>query len=359
MDRERMFDDTRRMPFVWLGREITDTIWPQLSDKAARVYISLCALQDGYHSARGCWPGLAYLAKQNNCSQDSVRRAISELVNLRLIVVEDRFTASGAQQSNRYVLIDPSQNHEQMLSTPSQQCDPPPCTGATPPLAPVLPNQYIYDQDINNYSSHSALRLNVSSVSSAKPAQPDSVSVSESKTQTQPNLDFDAGGTRPENAPVAAHKAPESRKKTTKPKSTHDPDSSAVQDILRAYSNECAYEINWGREGKIAKQIAGKGFTVEQVIACYRARKAERYWSDKHLPLVKILTDLPAFLQAQNKPPASQQVVDRKNGILANGWQNLRESDQEREYQSQNWVLTDESVEDILADAMAILKGKD
>lgn len=353
VDHERMYDDMRRAPFVWLAREIAGPIWPKLSDKAARVYISLCALQDGSHSARGCWPGLAYLAQQNACSQDAVRRAIAELVDLKLIVVEQRFTASGAQQSNRYVLVDPD--------TPLAPVQPPPRVGATPPLAPVQGDQYIYDQELNNYSSHSALRLNVSAQNVA-PAQPSSVSISEQKSQVQPNFDLEADDLPAEDAPVAAPKASKRRSKPTKDTNTHDERKSPVQDVLNAFMQESGQDkstIGWAREGSAAKKLVAAGYSTEQIIACYRYYKAQDFWSDKFLSLTYIAKNISEFLKSQNRPKGGQHVVDQKNGILANGWQNLRESDQEKQYQSENRVLTNESVEDILNEALAILTGKD
>lgn len=325
VDHERMYEDVRRAPFVWLTREVADTIWPKMSDKAARIYISLCALQDGSHSARGCWPGLAYLAQQNACSQDAVRRALSELADLQVLKIESRFTASGAQQSNRYVLIDPE--------TPLAPVLPPPRVGATPPLAPVQGDQYIYDQDIKTNTQHSALRLNVA------PVAPTLLPTAEDSSMPS----------------VPVKKASKTRSKPDSSTSTPKEQNGGVQDVLRAYAEACGYEINWGREGKSAKQLIAQGFSVEQVIACYQSYKTQPFWADKHLSLSKIAEHLPAFTKAQSNPPTKQHVVDRKNGIMANGWQNLRESDYEHEFRNKTEVLTEQSIGDILREALSIL----
>lgn len=326
VDHERMYEDVRRAPFVWLTREVADVVWPKMSDKAARIYISLCALQDGSHSARGCWPGLAYLAQQNGCSQDAVRRALAELETLKVLRIESRFSASGAQQSNRYVLVDPD--------TPLAPVLPPPRVGATPPLAPVLGDQYIYDQDITTNTLHSALRLNVANSSA-----------SDSGTHVD----------APQPA-VPANKAPKRRSNGNRGIDTPKEETSPVQDVLRAYSEACGYEINWGREGKSAKQLIASGFSKEEIIACYLSFKAQPFWANKHLSLSKIAEHLPAFIKAKSNPPSIAPVVDPKNGILANGWQNLRESDYEKEYKSKTGVLTDQSIDDILSEALSILR---
>lgn len=65
--------------------------------------------------------------------------------------------------------------------------------------------------------------------------------------------------------------------------------------ILESYAEKCGYEINYAREGKAAKEIAQAGYTPEQMADAYAQMKADKFWAARHLPLQKVLEQLPAL----------------------------------------------------------------
>jgi hypothetical protein len=70
---------------------------------------------------------------------------------------------------------------------------------------------------------------------------------------------------------------------------------SRTSKLLQLYVEWLGYEpTSYGREGVAAKALAKSGWTDEQIEACYRSLKAERFWSDKHLSLGVVRTNIAA-----------------------------------------------------------------
>jgi hypothetical protein len=70
---------------------------------------------------------------------------------------------------------------------------------------------------------------------------------------------------------------------------------SRTSKILQLYVEWLGYEpTSYGREGVAAKALAKSEWTDEQIEACYRSLKAERFWSDKHLSLGVVRTNIAA-----------------------------------------------------------------
>jgi hypothetical protein len=74
---------------------------------------------------------------------------------------------------------------------------------------------------------------------------------------------------------------------------------SAHQAIIDAYVAELRHTPpNMGREGKAAKWLVQHGYTPEQVLACYRHLKADKFWSDKFLSLQKVAEQIAEHTRA-------------------------------------------------------------
>lgn len=70
---------------------------------------------------------------------------------------------------------------------------------------------------------------------------------------------------------------------------------SRTSKLLQSYVEWLGYEpASYGREGVAAKALAKSGWTDEQIEACYRSLKSERFWSDKHLSLGVVRTNIAA-----------------------------------------------------------------
>jgi len=76
---------------------------PHLSDRAVRLYAVLRRKAD--HDSLVAWPSRSWLAETlNNCSLDSVDRAVKELIGVGALSRELRRTADGQQATSLYLL---------------------------------------------------------------------------------------------------------------------------------------------------------------------------------------------------------------------------------------------------------------
>lgn len=114
--------------------------------------------------------------------------------------------------------------------------------------------------------------------------------------------------------------------------------STPFHDVLDAYTDALGYEnknsINFKVEGVAAKRALALGYTPEQIGELTRIKRGEPFWQDKHLSLAVIVRDMPAYLTARSGSARHGRsvVVDKRTGMTAGGYQELRESDIEREY---------------------------
>ena len=73
------------------------------------------------------------------------------------------------------------------------------------------------------------------------------------------------------------------------------------QQLMKAYQDVLGYPIpNGAKEGKGAKKILSAGYTIEQVVDCYRQTKKDDWWKDKHLSLMSLCERLGPFVKQQN-----------------------------------------------------------
>lgn len=80
---------------------------------------------------------------------------------------------------------------------------------------------------------------------------------------------------------------------------------------LEKYQLLLGYKItNGGMEAQGVKKLVNAGYTWEQAEACYRSLKAEPFWKDKHLSLMKISTEIGAWLQRHQVGPKVYNGLD-------------------------------------------------
>jgi len=91
------------------------------------------------------------------------------------------------------------------------------------------------------------------------------------------------------------------------------------QDYMDAYAHELGHEPpSWGKEASGAKRIRQQGFSVQDMLDCYRYYKSTKFWSDKHLSLQYIASNIAAWRKAN--PPKTRYDDDalmqwyKKNG---------------------------------------------
>jgi hypothetical protein len=64
---------------------------------------------------------------------------------------------------------------------------------------------------------------------------------------------------------------------------------SKTREIQTAYESCVTFPIDWKKnEGHAAKWLADNGYTPEDVIACYKSMKADKFWADKPLTLSSV-----------------------------------------------------------------------
>lgn len=73
-----------------------------LPHRAKLVYIYL---HDRMDSEKKAWPGLGTIAKDLSLSRSTVKRAVKDLEQARLIRKEPHFRENGSATSNRYYLL--------------------------------------------------------------------------------------------------------------------------------------------------------------------------------------------------------------------------------------------------------------
>lgn len=87
----------RRPPFAMVPERLLDS---GLSDRAVRLYVLLDRYADEHDKA---WPSRATMAKRLSCSEDSIDRAVKELVAAGWLTVHRR---AAERATNHYFLLD-------------------------------------------------------------------------------------------------------------------------------------------------------------------------------------------------------------------------------------------------------------
>lgn len=72
-----------------------------LSHRARAVYM---CLRDHADSEGKCWPGIKTIARELNLSRSTVKRALEDLYQAKLVVKESRKRDNGGVTSNLYTL---------------------------------------------------------------------------------------------------------------------------------------------------------------------------------------------------------------------------------------------------------------
>ena len=90
----------RRTGYFWAKDELFER---SISSKAKLVYLSMCRRAD---RSKTCWPAYPQMASDTGYSEASIRRAIKELSEAKLIRVKRRKRPDGSYMSNQYILID-------------------------------------------------------------------------------------------------------------------------------------------------------------------------------------------------------------------------------------------------------------
>ncbi len=79
----------------------------ELPNRAIAVYLYL----RGRANKEGvCWPAIPTMARELKMSQSTIRRALRDLVQKGFLVIEERQRDSGADSSNKYILVAFSKN---------------------------------------------------------------------------------------------------------------------------------------------------------------------------------------------------------------------------------------------------------
>ena len=90
---------------------------------------------------------------------------------------------------------------------------------------------------------------------------------------------------------------------------------SLSKEVLAAYVEATGYakdEVAWAREAKAAQLVAKAGHTPEEVVACYKDMKRQPFWATKHLSLMSVRTQLPAYLKAHPVRPKEEEISDEQ-----------------------------------------------
>ena len=68
------------------------------------------------------------------------------------------------------------------------------------------------------------------------------------------------------------------------------------KDLIVAYEEELGYTIpSYGKEGAGAKRLLAAGYSIDEVLECYRHFKLSPFWKDKHLSLQFIASNIAAW----------------------------------------------------------------
>lgn len=102
---ENKVDDLRSKPFVMVTKSVIDDTVHIRKGSTKLVYAIICSHAD--NRTNDAFPSVQTIAEKACCSEHTVRRAIKELRELGLLIVENRYSEDGRQTSNRYILVDP------------------------------------------------------------------------------------------------------------------------------------------------------------------------------------------------------------------------------------------------------------
>lgn len=90
---------------------------------------------------------------------------------------------------------------------------------------------------------------------------------------------------------------------------------SAHQQVMAAYAAELDYPIpNGAKEGRAAKKIVSAGYTADEVAACYRHLKGDRFWQGKHLSLHTVFEQLGPW-KAAHQPQTTRGIPATVGGM--------------------------------------------
>jgi hypothetical protein len=82
------------------------------------------------------------------------------------------------------------------------------------------------------------------------------------------------------------------------------PSKYPTNEWLEKYECLLGYKItNGGMEAQGVKKLVNAGYTWQQVEACYKSLKSEPFWKDKHVSLVKVSTEIGAWLKKHESRP--------------------------------------------------------
>lgn len=90
----------RRTGYFWARDELFDK---QITSKAKLVYLAMCRRANKQGT---CWPAYPQLSKDAGYSEATIRRAIKELVDSKLVIIHRRKRPDGSFMSNQYLLVD-------------------------------------------------------------------------------------------------------------------------------------------------------------------------------------------------------------------------------------------------------------
>jgi len=107
----------------WFGIDTIKFIGKNIGSDGIAVYNILCAHAN--RKTQSCYPSIATLAELTSLSENTVRKALRQLSEFKLISIQERFSDNGKQSSHLYTLIDDYQEcgknfDKPVIPTPSR-----------------------------------------------------------------------------------------------------------------------------------------------------------------------------------------------------------------------------------------------
>lgn len=233
----------------------------KVKDLGSGEKLVLLALADYARDDGLCWPGIDHLSEKSSCSTRTVRRHIAALKKKGYLRVILRKRANGSYRTSMYQLF-------------PDEFDPPKENGSTDVTIHDLPPQ---GGDVDD-----------TGVVTNCQGGGDKLSPLEPSIETYTRIDSN------ESIPDAQHQ--------DEPVPKLPPANSQKGILARYIRLEKPEEAgpgwklpNFAREAKAASLLSKEGYKWEDIAACYRHLKAGWY-RDKHLSLMTVRTNLPAFL---------------------------------------------------------------
>jgi len=94
------------------------------------------------------------------------------------------------------------------------------------------------------------------------------------------------------------------KKKRGRPKAEANPE---VKTCLIEYQNLLGYPIDFGREGRDAKWLLSNGYTIQDILNCYKYLKTDDFWKDKPVNMNNIRNQIGEWIK-HGRP------VSKRNG---------------------------------------------